>query len=103
MTEDNDLFYLGAALVTKVFAKKKTKGGRNSLNKKRRLESRVKELNKDLWSLNAMLVGKNMKKRHQDNLHKRYKLKEKGKPKVKEMLQRIKVKTIKIKRYHHTG
>ena len=26
MSEDNDLFYLGAALVTKVFEKNKTKG-----------------------------------------------------------------------------
>ena len=26
VTEDNDLFYLGAALVTKVFEKNKTKG-----------------------------------------------------------------------------
>ena len=41
-----------------------------------------------------------MKKKHQDNLQKRYKLKEKGKPKAKgEILQRIKVKTAKISRY----
>ena len=28
VTEDNDLFYLGAALVAKVFEKNKTKGGK---------------------------------------------------------------------------
>ena len=42
-----------------------------------------------------------MKKKHQDNLQKRYKLKEKGKPKVKEeILQKIKGKTAKINRCH---
>ena len=41
-----------------------------------------------------------MKKIYQDNLQKKCKLKEKGKPKVKEeILQRIKVKTAKINRY----
>ena len=41
-----------------------------------------------------------MKKKHQDNLQKRYKLKEKGKPKVtEEILQRITAKTAKINRY----
>ena len=44
-----------------------------------------------------------MKKKHQDNLQKRYRLKEKGKPKVKEeILQRIKAKTAKISRYQQT-
>ena len=47
------------------------------------MESQVKELNKDLGRLNASLEAKKMKKRHQDNLQKRYKLKEKGKPKCK--------------------
>ena len=38
---------------------------------------------------------KMMKKKHLDNLQKRYKLKEKGKPKVKEeILQRIKAKLL---------
>ena len=47
-----------------------------------------------------MLQGKKMKKKHQDNLQKRYKMKEKGKPKVKEeILQRIKAKTGKVNRY----
>ena len=41
-----------------------------------------------------------MKKKHQDNLQKRYKLKEKRKPKVKEeIFQRIKAKTATINRY----
>ena len=45
-----------------------------------------------------------MNKKHQDNLQKRYKLKEKGKPKVKQKkLQRIKAKTVKISRYQQRG
>ena len=100
VTEDNDLFYLGAALVAKVFEKNTPKREKEQPWWKRRLESQVKELNKDLGRLNALLEGKKMKKKHQDNLQKRYKLKEKGKPKVKEeILQRIKAKTAKINRY----
>ena len=41
-----------------------------------------------------------MKKKHQDKLQRRYKLKEKGKSTVKEeILQRIKAKTAKINKY----
>ena len=39
VTEDNDLFYLGATLVTKVLEKNKTKGGKKKPWWKRRLES----------------------------------------------------------------
>ena len=100
VTEDNDLFYLGAALVTKAFEKNKTKDEKKQSWWKRKLESQFKELNKDLGRLNALLQGKKMKKKHQDNLQKRYKMKEKGKPKVKEeILQRIKAKTGKVNRY----
>ena len=46
-----------------------------------------------------MLEGKKMKKKHQDNLQTRYKLNEKGNPKVKEeILLGIKVKSSKINR-----
>ena len=80
--------------------KNKTKSEKKHPWWKRRLESQVKELNKDLGKLNALLEGKIMKKKHKDNLQKRYKLKEKGKRKVKEeILQRTKAKTAKINRY----
>ena len=86
--------------MTKVFEKTETKGEKKQPWWKRRLESQVKELNKDLGRLNALLEGKKMKKKHQDKLQKRYILKEKGKPKVKEeKLQRTKAKTAKINRY----
>ena len=55
MTEDNNLFYLGAAMMTKVFEKNKTEGEKKQPWKKRRMDSQVKELNLDL---NALLEGK---------------------------------------------
>ena len=73
---------------------------RNSLGGKEDWKVKVKELNKDLGRLNVLLEGEKMKKKHQNNLQKRYKLKEKGKPKVKEeILQRITAKPAKINRY----
>ena len=99
VTEDNDLFYLGVALVTNVFETTKTKGEKKQPWWKKDWKVKLKGLTK-IWRLNALLEGKKMKKKHHDNLQKRYKLKEKGKPKVKEeMLQRIKAKTGKINRY----
>ena len=51
-----------------------------------------------MGKLDTLLESKKMKK-HQDNFQKRYKLKEKRKPKVEEeILQRIKVETAKINR-----
>ena len=95
VTEDNDLFYLGAALVTNVFQKTKRKGEKNSLGSKEDWKFKF-----DLGRLTALLKGNEMKKKHQDNSHKRCKLQEKGKTKVRqEILQRIKAKTAKINRY----
>ena len=66
MTEDNDLLYLRAALVTKVFENIKTKGEKKQSwkTKERKLESQVKELNEDVGRPNALLEGKKMKKKH---------------------------------------
>ena len=98
--EDNDLFYLGAALVTEVFEKNKSKSQEKQPCWKRRLESQVKELNKDLERLNPLLEGKKMKKKHQDHSQKSYKLKKKEKTKVKEEnLQTVIAETAKVNRY----
>ena len=61
--------------MTKVFKKNKTKDEKKQSWWKERLEIQVKGLNKDLGRLNALLEGKKMKKKHQDNLQRRYKLK----------------------------
>ena len=62
------MFYLGAALVTKLFEKQKTKVEKKQPSWKRKLESQAKELNKDPGRLNALLQGKKMKKEKKDNL-----------------------------------
>ena len=83
MTEDNILFYQGAHWF-QIFEKTKLKGKKKQPWWNRRLETQVKELNKDLGRLNALIEGKKMKKKHQGNLEKRYKSKENRKPKIKE-------------------
>ena len=80
--------------MTKVLEKNKTKAEKKQPWWKRRLGSKFLELNKNLGKVNLLLDRKKMKN-HQDNLQKRYQLKEKGKPKVKEeILQRITVKLL---------
>lgn len=46
-----------------------------------------------------MLEGRKIKKKHHENLHRKYKLNEKGKPRVREILQIIIAKTAKINRH----
>ena len=46
VTEDNDLFYLEAAFMTKVFEKNKKKVRRNSLSKKENWKVKLKSLTK---------------------------------------------------------
>ena len=46
VTEDNDLFYLEAALMTKVFEKNKKNVRRNSLSKKENWKVKLKSLTK---------------------------------------------------------
>ena len=101
VAENNDLFYLGVAFMTKVSEKNKTKSEKKQPWWKIRLESQVEELNKNLVRLNAMLEGKKMKnktkqkkQKHRNKLQKKQKFKEKGKPNVKEeILPRIRAKT----------
>ena len=73
VAKDNDLFYLEAAFVTKVFDKTKIKVEKKQSWWKRSLESQVKELSKDLWRLNELLEVKKLKKKYQGNSQKRYK------------------------------
>ena len=49
MTGDNDLFYLGAALVTKLFEKNKTKRDKKQPWWKRRLECQKKKSLTNMW------------------------------------------------------
>ena len=69
ITENNDLFYLGAALVTKVFENAKLKGEKEQPWWKLTLERQVMELNKDLGRQNSLLGDE---EKHQDDLQKKY-------------------------------
>ena len=64
------------------------------------MEAQVKQLNKDLGHINILIGRKNIKKKHKDGLERRYKLKRRGLPVIREKIkERIKAKNNKIKRY----
>ena len=67
---------------------------------KRRMEAQVKQLNKDFGYINTLIERKNIKKKHNDRLERRYKLKRTGLPVTREEIkEKIKAKNNKIKRY----
>ena len=98
ITETNDLIYCGAAMVTEMLGvKSKNKEKRKEPWWKRRLEGQVKELNRDLGRVNALINRKAVKKKDVDSLQGKYKVKQNGLQIVKEELrQRIKAKHGKI-------
>ena len=64
------------------------------------MEAQVKQLNKDLGHINNLIERKNIKKKLNDGLERRYKLKRRGLPVTREEIkERIKAKNNKIKRY----
>ena len=76
ITQDNDLFYLGAVLVQQKLlirqkVRKKNPGGK-------KLERPVKEFNKDLGRLNILIKDNMMKSKHCDSTQKIYRVREKG-------------------------
>ena len=101
ITEMNDKIYYGAAMVCEIlgFRKKKVHDWKEPWWKKR-LTTQIREMNKDLGRVNALIDKKTIKKRHQDTLERKYKIKHKGLHVAKEEIrQRIKAKTAKISRY----
>ena len=101
ITETNGLIYCGAAMVTEMLGvKSKNKEKRKEPWWKRRLEGQVKQLNRDLGRVNALIERKTVKKKDVESLQRKYKFKQKGLQIVKEELrQRIKAKRGKITRY----
>ena len=102
ITETNNLIYCGAALVTEVLGiNRNGKKNRQEPWWKRRLEGQVRDLNRDLGRVNALIEKKAVKKKESDELQRKYRLKQKGLQIVKEELkQRIKAKSGKITRYN---
>ena len=67
---------------------------------KRRMEVQVKQLNKDLGHINTLTERKNIKKKHKDEMERRYKFKRRGLPVTREQFKEIiKAKNNKIKIY----
>ena len=98
ITELNDLVYAGAVVVTKMLGVKNRKGTGMEPWWKRRMEAQVKQLNKDLGHINTLIERKNIKKKHEDGLKRRYKLKRRGLPVTREEIkERIMAKNNKIK------
>ena len=64
------------------------------------MKAHVKQLNKDLRHINSLIERKNIKKKHEDGLKRRYKMKQRGLPETREEIkERINTKNNKIKRY----
>ena len=101
ITDTNDTIYYGAAIACEILgAKNKKIDGRKEPWRKKRLARQVKEMNKDLGRINSLIHKKTVKKRHQDALHRKYRVQQKGLQIVKEEIrQRINAKIAKISRY----
>ena len=100
ITHVNDLMYGGAALVTEMVGMRREQKEKKEPWWRRRLEDQVRQLNKDLRRINNLIQQKKIKKKHQDFLQRKYKMKHKSLQTVREEIkQRIAAKTGKIKRY----
>ena len=103
ITDTNNLIYAGAVLVRELLGlRKPNRNARTEPWWKRRLEGRVKEMNKDLCRVNMLIEKKKIKHKHRSCLQNKYKVTQKGLATVKEeILQRIKAITGKIKQYNN--
>ena len=100
ITHVKDLMYGGAALVTEMVGMRRKQKEKKEPWWRRRLEDQVRHLNKDLSRINNLIQQKEIKKRHQDFLQRKYKMKPKSLQTVREEIkQRIAAKKGKIKRY----
>lgn len=101
ITTTNDLLYAGAAVVTDMIGmRKNTKTTRKDPPWMKRLEQKVKELNKDLGRVNALMKNLKINQVTKESLQRKYKIKQKGLSLVREEIkQRIVATTGKIKRF----
>ena len=100
ITTTNDLIYAGAVLVNELTERTTSKKMGEEPWWKRRLEKQVKELQRDLGRVDALIKNKTLKKKFLDHLQKKYRIRQKGPTTVREEIQqRIVAKIGKIKRY----
>ena len=101
ITTTNDLIY-AAAVVTTENAGIKIEKGRKQAEPmwKRRIENQIRQLRKDLSRIEELKKGRKIKARYEEELQRKYWLKEKGLITVSEELkQRITAKAAKVSRY----
>ena len=88
ITDTNDIIYAGAAVATEMIG---IKAGKKSNNKepwlRRRLEQRVKELNRYLGRINSLIEKNTLKERITGRLQQKYKIKQKGLKLVREEIK----------------
>ena len=96
----NDTIYYGAAMVCEILdVRKKKVHDWKELRRNKRLNTQIREMNKHLGRVHALFDKTTIKKRHQDTLERKYKIKHKGLHVAKEEIrQRIKAETAIISR-----
>ena len=102
ITDVNDLLYSGAVLVTETLGIKVREQQKEKTKPwwRRRLEWDVNQLQKDLGRVKTLIEKKNIKKKHRDELQRKYRLKQTGLHTVREVIrQRMIAKRGKIQRY----
>ena len=101
LTELNNTMYAAAAYVTELVGANKLPETKKEPWWKRRLEGKLKELDRDLDLVNNLLEQRNIKKKHKDRLERRSNIQRKRLNIVKEeMKQRIAAVGAKIKRFN---
>ena len=89
ITHVNDLMYGGAALVTDMVGMRRKQKENKVPWWRRRLEEQVRQLNKDLSRINNLIQQKKIKKKHQDSLQRRYKIKKESLQTVREEIKAV--------------
>ena len=99
----NDLIYAETVVVTKELGLRGRKGSHPKEPMwKRRLESQIKGLRRDLSRVEALLQGRSLEEYHRGELERKYKISENGLKHVSEGLkQRITAKATKIQKYQN--
>ena len=94
----NDLIYCASAVVVENLGVKREWGSKSKGPWwKRRLEGQVKQLNKDLGRINAIIEKKSVKEKYKDELERKYKIKRRGPQVAKEEIrQKSKLRLVKL-------
>ena len=98
ITDVNDLIYCASAVVVENLGVKRELGSKPKEPLwKRRLEGQVKQLNKDLGRINAIIEKKSVREKYRDELERKYKIRRRGPQVAKEEIrQKPKLRLVKL-------